>query len=500
MRVIFSEPVDPASVTGTTLRLVHDGNPVAGEVGVFDDGLGAFFLPATELLPETGYTLVVSDGIKDTDGSGLKSPVSVAFTTTAAGDPVALRFEQPPSDAISGMPLRSSVVVVATDAAGRLAAGFTGQVTLTIGANPGGAVLHGATSGVGQSVEFGDLRLDAPGDGYTLIAASPGLPSVTSSAFDVVPARDLLALSTWESEKFPWDFRLFVLSADGRGAARIQVPFWAQGPDWSPDGTKIAFGRKGGGVVTWYGPDQPLPDDSLYVINTDGTSLRSLNRGGQDPRWSPDGKQILYSRVLDANGQPDYEIHVMNADGTGVRSLGQKGTGANWSPDGTRIAFTSELELPDGTRPHEIYVMNADGSGAKSLRIRGEFPVWSPDGSKLVFDRDSQATGTFVYVVNADGSGIVSLTAGSHTPGVGYSNDLFPGWSPDGSRIAYTRYDAGTWPVERFLHVMNADGSGDARIPVPDGAPEFGSAWQLDWSPRVAQPGREGGSHGARSP
>jgi hypothetical protein len=91
---------------------------------------------------------------------------------------------QPANDTVSS-PL-ATVVVTALTAQGSFATGFTGTVTLTLGANPGGATLSGtlsaaATAGVAQ---FPNVTLNKAEDGYTLTATSGSL-SVTSATFDV---------------------------------------------------------------------------------------------------------------------------------------------------------------------------------------------------------------------------------------------------------------------------------------------------------------------------
>ncbi len=64
-----------------------------------------------------------------------------------------------------------------------------------------------------------------------------------------------------------------------------------------------------------------------------------------DPRISPDGKQIVFTRrwVDKLNDKGESALWVMNADGSKQRFL-VKGSSARWSPDGTRIAYLAEGE------------------------------------------------------------------------------------------------------------------------------------------------------------
>ena len=82
------------------------------------------------------------------------------------------------------------ITVQAVDAAGHLV--NNGQVTLKLGSNPAGGTLSGTltespTTSVPPYVTFDGVRISAVGNGYTLIASSPGIVSATSKPFDVVP-------------------------------------------------------------------------------------------------------------------------------------------------------------------------------------------------------------------------------------------------------------------------------------------------------------------------
>src|SRR5438552_5024571 len=129
-----------------------------------------------------GYWLTAS-------ATGLSTATSNSFTITA-GTATQLVFGTQPSTTIAGRQISPAVKVRALDALGNVATGFTGDVTLALGANPGGGTLSGtnpvaAVSGVAT---FFDLSITKTGTGYTLTAsAGGGLGPITSTPFDIVP-------------------------------------------------------------------------------------------------------------------------------------------------------------------------------------------------------------------------------------------------------------------------------------------------------------------------
>jgi Big-like domain-containing protein len=86
IRIIFSEPVLAASVNEGTVGLEQAGAPVDGQVILSADGLEAGFEPAEGLLPETDYSIVIRQGVRDADGSELGA-FSAGFTTGPSGTP-----------------------------------------------------------------------------------------------------------------------------------------------------------------------------------------------------------------------------------------------------------------------------------------------------------------------------------------------------------------------------------------------------------------------------
>jgi dipeptidyl aminopeptidase/acylaminoacyl peptidase len=142
-----------------------------------------------------------------------------------------------------------------------------------------------------------------------------------------------------------------------------------------------------------------------------------------DPRWSPDGKQIMY---VNFNNNMGDQLYVVPADGGTSKRLFNDNFiygHPSWSPDGKLIAFSSNrggqfqiwTAKPDGTNPMQLTSIKADYMGE---------PRWSPDGKSLAF---VSFPGPRIW--------ITSRAGGEPTP---FANGQSPSWSPDGKRIAYS--------------------------------------------------------------
>jgi hypothetical protein len=129
-----------------------------------------------------GYTLVAMSG-------SLTQATSTAFTIVTA-PATQLVFTVQPSTTTAGVTIRPAVEVTARDAAGNTYTNFTGDVTVTLGANPPGGTLAGTTTvaAVSGVATFSNLDIDKAGDGYTLVAASGSATPATSNAFRIDPA------------------------------------------------------------------------------------------------------------------------------------------------------------------------------------------------------------------------------------------------------------------------------------------------------------------------
>ncbi len=148
-------------------------------------------------------------------------------------------------------------------------------------------------------------------------------------------------------------------------------------PDFSPDGSKIAFQSNRTG------------NNNIWVCDSDGSNARALTsfeKTSGTPRWSPDGKQIAFES---RQGQ-DAEIFVVAAGGGEPRPLTHESSDdlvPNWSRDGKWIYFRSNRSGED-----QIWKMpSTGGEPVQVTQAGGYYAVESFEGRFLFYSRPDNA-------------------------------------------------------------------------------------------------------------
>jgi Tol biopolymer transport system component len=170
-----------------------------------------------------------------------------------------------------------------------------------------------------------------------------------------------------------------VVSSKAGSTRELATHIWT-GADypWSPDGAHLAVS-----VETGEGGD--LTD--LFVVDSDGKSLRRLTYGGHSANlsWSPDGRRFAFEWTLSVISGPSW-IDISDANGAHIHGLTPKPLEgvADWSPTGKQLTVD--------TLTHGIYAIDADGSHLHRITsdVFSGFPIWSPDGRRVAFSQSTK--------------------------------------------------------------------------------------------------------------
>jgi Tol biopolymer transport system component len=238
---------------------------------------------------------------------------------------------------------------------------------------------------------------------------------------------DTLAKASWggedsiifDSER---DVRrhLFRVGLDGRDVVELTPGTTIQERlAISPDGSTIAYAD----FVDAYRGD----DLGLHLANADGTTPRALTKAGKvgvddgdtSPAFSPDGRWVAFERAVDF-GSGNGGLFVIRTDGSGQRRLTDDSTGAGyprWSPDGKRILFSQRVEATTFA-PGPLWIVDVAGGKPRPVTDPADPGIsfsgdWSPDGRQIVYDYFRPDAGPpELRVVNADGTHQSTLLAG----------------------------------------------------------------------------------------
>ncbi len=193
-------------------------------------------------------------------------------------------------------------------------------------------------------------------------------------------------------------------------------------------GTIVFVSDRGGALDIW----------RMRASGRDPKPLTTDEAPDADPRFSPDGRRILYTTLR--GGFP--EVWVMGRDGSDPKKV-TAGSQGSWSPDGGSIVFI---------RDNQAFVREL--SSGTERRVTPEswercgVPAWSPDGKRLAVA--SRHTGQIgVYLLGLDGKDAAPLDAGEPA--------CTPCWSRDGKRVLVQT-------VKGHVHQAEVGGKGSEQV------------------------------------
>ena len=219
---------------------------------------------------------------------------------------------------------------------------------------------------------------------------------------------------------------------------------WIGDPQVSPDGSRVAFVR-----VTVNDKKEGYNTSIWTVPLEGGEEPHQLTKGDHDsdPRWSPDGKFLLFLRATEKNGKPDPPqlalLPIAGGDSFVFTDLPKGAANPSWAPDGKTIAFTSDTNAEDlakqEKKKHEEESKKTGGGNAPAGAAEHESDVRVI--TRAVYRQDNEGYidpkhPTHIWLVAAPRSADEKVKPRQLTKGR-FDEDSAT-WSKDGSQIYFT--------------------------------------------------------------
>jgi len=213
--------------------------------------------------------------------------------------------------------------------------------------------------------------------------------------------------------------RIYLLDLTTSSLKELTTGEW---PTWSPDGTKIAFQRETGQYLPTQSDVEIFAIDPITFRETQITNVEGSSYSGQ-PAWSPDGSTIAYSRFDPAEEGcwNYYTIYLMDSTGNPkgpvtCEEMNYMDFSPSWSPDGKDVTFTRRRE----NQLNQLYKVNietksitklTDSTGSNYNELT---PAWSTDGNNIAVG--SNIDGDFdIWLLDSNGGSYITNLTNSNT-------------------------------------------------------------------------------------
>lgn len=234
-------------------------------------------------------------------------------------------------------------------------------------------------------------------------------------------------------------------------------------PSLSPNGQWVAF------PLTTINERLNRRNTAIWLVPYDGSAaprrITTDTASSSNPQWSPDGTQLAFLSTRGEGARPQIWLLPMSGGGEPRRLTNLKNgvTAYQWSPKGDRLVAVSKTGPSDnGTKSDvrhykhirykfndsgwfddkrtHLFVVDANSGEGRQITDGEEWddsdPQWSPDGSTIAFVSDrtglayESSRNTDVWTIAAEGGQLTKISDHAEA-------DNQPRWSPDGKTIAF---------------------------------------------------------------
>jgi Tol biopolymer transport system component len=273
-------------------------------------------------------------------------------------------------------------------------------------------------------------------------------------------------------------WQLYTMNPDGTDVQRItRIPGSQQTNhmvQWAPNGRRLALMSEHSG------------EPELYLVRADGSHFHRVFDDPKHvdlfPTWSPDGSKLLFGRSSNRTGNLAlFTIQPDGSDLTRITGARIDHAGGQYTPDSSAIIFDGS----EGGVIAALYRVDADGSNLVQLTptdLRAGIPDISPDGTHVVFyDGQNGPLPNSIWTMQIDGSELTRLTDAGCC-----FHDTSPEYSPDGTQIAFVTDRSYVRQCCVEIWVMDTDGSNVTQVTSSLGRCPVGSLGDCgdpDWGP-----------------
>lgn len=262
------------------------------------------------------------------------------------------------------------------------------------------------------------------------------------------------------------------------------------------------------GKIAFVGSYEDAPGYSCFVMNADGSNqlelapahfmlLMPLPRGQE---WSRDGTRLVNIE----SSQGTYWLCLIDADSGNQRKIADLSKNftpvtMSWAPDSKKIIMGcfvgKEVKEINGEIQEryyqDIYTLDVEAGEFKrltdTLSTEEFYPQYSPDGSKIAYlawdhDPDTwEVTSVCICVIDADGTDQNKVIIPVEEP----NGLVIPYWSPDSKRIAYSWYDEEAGRNSADIYIIDVESANRANLTNTPTIGDFDPSWSPDGS-RIA--------------